>query len=188
MYGFLHSTEFLVSLFVVAALLVGLIVKPSRRGQAETSFARGELYPDADTTPRVEFRVAPDGTLEISRCGLTGLTSADSVSIAITRIGFDIDIQERIVRNDHARVRRDPAADLPAPFRGAFSTPSPYGLTDADAVGRAIFRITGLAPERYHIKYNSPAYSTFLAPTHPPPPRRGMTPPRPPGVPQPKGE
>ena len=40
MYGFLHSTEFLVSLFVVAALLVGLIVKPSRRGQAETSFAR----------------------------------------------------------------------------------------------------------------------------------------------------
>ena len=160
MYGFLHSTEFLVSLFVVAALLVGLIVKPSRRGQAETSFARGELYPDADTTPRVAF-------LEISRCGLTDLTSADSVSIAITRIGFDIDIQERIVRNDHARVRRDPAADLPAPFRGAFSTPSPYGLTDADAVGRAIFRIPGLAPERYHIKYNSPAYSTFLATTLP---------------------
>lgn len=167
MYGFLHSTEFLVSLFVVAALLVGLIVKPSRRGQAETSFARGELYPDADTTPRVEFRVAPDGTLEISRCGLTDLTSADSVSLAITRIGFDIDIQERIVRNDHARVRRDPAADLPAPFHGAFSTPSPYGLTDADAVGRAIFRIPGLAPERYHIKYNSPAYSTFLATTLP---------------------
>lgn len=165
MYGFLHSTEFLVSLFVVAALLVGLIVKPSRRGQAETSFARGELYPDADTTPRVEFRVAPDGTLEISRCGLTDLTSADSVSLAITRIGFDIDIQERIVRNDHARVRRDPAADLPAPFRGAFSTPSPYGLTDA--IGRAIFRIPGLAPERYHIKYNSPAYSTFLATTLP---------------------
>ena len=71
------------------------------------------------------------------------------------------------MRNDHARVRRDPAADLPAPFRGAFSTPSPYGLTDADAVGRAIFRIPGLAPERYHIKYNSPAYSTFLATTLP---------------------
>ena len=136
MYQFLHSTEFLVIVLTLAALLVGLIVKPSRRGQAETSFARGELYPDADPTPRLEFRVTSSGLLEISRCGLVGLTSADSVSIAITRIGFDLEIEERIVHND-----------------------GPAGFP----IERAVFTLDNLAPERYHIRYNSSAYSTFLA-------------------------
>jgi len=140
MHSFLQSTEFLVIIFSLAAVLVGLIVRPTSRGQAETSFARGELYPDSNPTPRLEFRVTPSGALEISRCGLTDLTNADSVSLAITRIGFDIDIEERIVRNEN---------------------------TSGHPVHRAIFLIENLAPERYHLKYNSSSYSTFIATTLP---------------------
>ena len=140
MSGFLESTEFLVVMFTLASLLVGLIVRPHRRGQAETSFAGGELYADDDLRPRVEFRYTSSGALEISRCGLSDLTSTDSVALAITRIGFDIEIEERIVRNEHS---------------------------GGSPVQRAIFLLHDLAPERYHIKYNSSAYSTFLAVTLP---------------------
>jgi len=136
---FLHSTEFLVLVFTLAALLVGLIVKPANRGVAETSFATGELYADSDPTPRIEFRCTPTGALEISRCGLTGINTGATAALAITRIGFDISIEERIT-----------------PASGP-----------AEPAVRAIFTIPGLAGERYHVSYNSSAYSTFLATTVP---------------------
>lgn len=134
-----HSVEFYVILLTVAALAVGLIVKPRDKGQAETSFAAGRLSRDVDTTPRLQFRCLDNGDLEITRCGLTGLTSAATVAIAITRIGFDISIEERIT----------PAAG------------------DGEPIERATFIVPDLASERYHITYNSAAYSLFLATTLP---------------------
>ena len=93
----LFSTEFYVLIFTLAACCVGLIVKPGRRGQAETSFAEAmTLDREVDTTPRVEFRCLSNGDVALIRSGLTGVTSADTVALAITRIGFDISIEERI--------------------------------------------------------------------------------------------
>lgn len=131
------STEIYVILLTVAALAVALIVKPRNKGQAETTFATGRLGRDVDTTPRLQFRCLDNGDLEITRSGLTGLTTSATVALAITRIGFDISIEERI-------------------------TPTAY---EGDPVERATFILPGLAPERYHITYNSPAFSTFVAAT-----------------------
>lgn len=137
MYNFLHSTEFLVIIFTLTALLVGMIVKPSHRGQAETSFARGLMSYDPDTTPRVEFSCMESGEVAIRRCGLPGLTDSATVALAITRIGFDIAIEERITEGSYL----DPEANA------------------------ATFFIGPLGHERYHISYNSAPCSLFLATT-----------------------
>lgn len=138
----LFSTEFYVIVFTVAALVIGFLVKPASRGLAETSFAEGMLTadaPDADPTPRIEVQCLSNGDVAISRCGLTDLTSSATVALAITHIGFDLTVEERVTPGHYA--------DSP--------------------VNRATFIIKGLAPERYHIKYNSPSYSIFLATTLP---------------------
>lgn len=122
-------------LFTVAALVVGLLAKPSHKGPAETSFATGMLGYDPDLTPRVEVSCLSDGTVAIRRCGLSGLTDSASVALAITRIGFDLSFEERV-------------------------TP---GLSSGQEVNTATFLLPGLASERYHVKYNSDPYSTFLS-------------------------
>lgn len=135
----LFSTEFYVLMFTLAACCVGLIVKPGRRGQAETSFAEATVLDrETDTTPRLELRCLDNGDVVLIRHGLAGITSAATVALAITRIGFDISIEERV-------------------------TPRPGG----EPAERATFFLDGLGQERYHIKYNAPVYSLFLATTLP---------------------
>lgn len=133
--GFLHSTEFYVILFTAAAMIVGLLVKPRGRGQAETAFFTSTLDRDVDTTPRIEFRCLDNGDVILRRCGLHGITASATVALAMTRIGFDLEIEERVTPGN--------PADTP--------------------VERATFTIKGLANERYHVRYNSSAFSTFLA-------------------------
>lgn len=120
-------------------MIIGLLVKPRERGQAETSFFTATLDRDVDTTPRLEFRCLDNGDIILRRCGLHGITSSATVALAVTRIGFDLDIEERVTPGH--------PADTP--------------------VERATFIIKGLANERYHIRYNSSAFSTFLATTLP---------------------
>lgn len=132
---FIHSTEFYVILLTIAAIAVGLLVKPSQRGQAETTFVTGEPERDVDTTPRIEIRCLDNGDVELRRCGLHGLTSSATIALAITKIGFDLSIEERVTPGN--------PADTP--------------------VERATFIIKGLANERYHLKYNSSSFSIFLA-------------------------
>lgn len=134
-YAFLHSVEFYVILLTVAALVVGLLARPSQKGPAETSFATGILGYDPDPTPRVEVSCLSDGTVAIRRCGLQGLTESATVALAITRIGFDLAVEERV-------------------------TP---GLSSGQEVNTATFLLPGLAMERYHVKYNSDPYSIFLS-------------------------
>lgn len=120
-------------------MIVGLLVKPRQRGQAETSFCTGSLDCDPDTTPRLEIRCLDNGDVVLQRCGLQGITSAATVALAVTRIGFDLEIEERI-------------------------TP---GTPSDTPVQRATFIIEGLARERYHLRYNSSSFSTFIATTLP---------------------
>ena len=108
-------------------MIVGLLVKPRERGQAETSFCTGTLDRDVDNTPRIEFRCLDNGDIILRRCGLHSLTESATVALAITRIGFDLEIEERI-------------------------TPGNPGDTPV---------------ERATIRYNSSAFSTFIATTLP---------------------
>lgn len=143
---FLHSVEFYVILFVIAALAVGLLAIPQGRGPVETSFANGDLSFDngtSDLTPRIELECMPDGTVKIIRYGLPeSLTSAASIALAITRKGFDLTIEERI-------------------------SPSSRAILDSETtpVNRATFILGGLAHERYHLKYNSETTSSFTTAT-----------------------
>ena len=130
-----HSVEFYVILFTVAAMVVGLMARPSDRGEAQTSFAEGELSREVDTTPRIEVRCLENGDVELRRCGLRGVTADSTVALAITRIGYNISIEERVT----------------------------FGAGEGTPMERATFLIKGLAQERYHLKYNSDTYSLFLA-------------------------
>lgn len=135
MENFLTSTEFYVIMLTLAALAVGLIVKPRDRGQAETTFATGVPGWDDDVRPRLEFECRDNGDVIVRRYGLSGLTSAATVALAITRIGFDLTIEERV---------------------------TPRWAEVVTEANMATFVIEGLARERYHVKYNSESYSVFL--------------------------
>lgn len=130
-----HSVELYVLLLTVAALLVGLIVRPSERGEAQTFFAKGELGHDDNSTPRVEVRCLDNGDVELRRCGLSELTDGATVALAITKIGFTLSIEERITPGDGS----------------------------GELVDCATFVIKELGRERYHLKYNSDSYSVFVA-------------------------
>lgn len=138
-----HSVEFYVIIFAVAALVVGICAKPSGRGQAETSFALGsrEYITEPEPWPCVEFRTLADGRLQITRFGLLDVDRM-SVSLTITRIGFDVSIEERT-----------------APLRVGDDLPS-------TVPNAAVFILDDIGQERYHFKYNSEATSTFAALTY----------------------
>jgi hypothetical protein len=141
---FLYSIEFYVTLFVIAAFAVALLALPAGHGPVETCFANGILSLDenlADPTPRLELECQEDGSVKITRYGLPDdLNSAATIALAINRKAFDIAIEERI-------------------------SPASRPLLDSELtpVNTATFYLQGLAHERYHIKYNSDATSSFTA-------------------------
>ncbi|MDE6283652.1 MAG: hypothetical protein K2L97_06660 [Muribaculaceae bacterium] len=139
-----HSVEFYVIIFLVAALIVGLMAMPASHGPVETDFATGRLTfdPDlSDITPRIELEALPDGTVRIIRYGLPDrLDNAATVALAINRKGFDLTIEERITPTDKALLS-----------------------SECHPVNKAEFILTGLAHERYHLKYNSDTTSSFTA-------------------------
>ncbi len=145
------SIEFCVVLFMAAAFVVALCARPHGTGPAETGFLTGELSAEhSETTgnpahsghpepsPSVEFLCRDDGAVVITRHGLQGLTEGATVALAVTRTGFDISVKERI-----------------APARDPGGAP----------VDTATFVLDGLGQERYHIKYDSEATSSFAAVT-----------------------
>lgn len=131
-------------LFMVAALVVGIFAMPANHGPVETEFAAGKLQFDptlADLTPRLEIECKPDFTIKITRIGFPDILHSDaSVALAITRKGFDLTIEERITPGTN-----------------------PLLQSEITPVNTAVFYLEGLAPDRYHIKYNSEATSSFAA-------------------------
>lgn len=141
------SIEFCVVLFMAAAFVVALCARPRGTGAAETGFLTGELSSEPpgqpagapahpEPSPSVEFLCRDDGAVVITRHGLQGLTEGATVALAVTRTGFDITVKERI-----------------APAREPGGAP----------VDTATFVLDGLGQERYHIKYDSEATSSFAA-------------------------
>lgn len=131
-------------MLVVAALVIGIFAIPNGIGPVETDFAKGDLDFDpaqACGEPGLEVLCRPDGTVRITRTGLPAdMTSAATAALAITRKGFDLTIEERLTPGGAA-----------------------YLASEARQVNCAIYYITGLAHERYHIKFNSESTSSFAA-------------------------
>lgn len=145
MTDFLGSVEFYVYATLVAAAIVAFLARPSSRGEARQHLLAGELsnasnrsWSDSNSAqPAISLIVRDDGAVVLFRHGIEGVSSSGAVSLAITVIGFDISIEERIV----------PGNNLD------------------DPIDTATFVLDFLAPDRYHLKYNSSATSSFVATT-----------------------
>ena len=145
MTDFLGSIDFYVYATLVAAAIVAFLARPSERGEARQHLLAGELsnatkrsWSDSNSVqPAISLIVRDDGAVVLFRHGIEGVSSSGAVSLAVTVIGFDITIEERIV----------PGNNLD------------------DPIDTATFVLDFLAPDRYHLKYNSQATSSFVATT-----------------------
>ena len=145
MTDFLSSVEFYVYATLVAAAIVAFLARPSSRGEARQHLLAGELSNAtgrnwgeiATVQPAISLIVRDDGAVVLFRHGIDGVSTSGAVSLAITVIGFDITIEERIV----------PGNNLDEP------------------IDTASFVLDFLAPDRYHLKYNSSATSRFASTT-----------------------
>lgn len=145
MIDILGSVEFYVYATVVAAAIVAYLARPSSRGEARQYLLAGELSNVSNRTwtdlptlpPSISIIVREDGAVVLFRHGVEGVSTSGAVSLAITVIGYDITIEERIV----------PGNNLD------------------DPIDTATFVLDFLAPDRYHLKYNSSATSRFATAT-----------------------
>ena len=145
MADFLGSIEFYVLAMIVAAAIVAFLARPSSRGEACQYLLAGELLNEANrmwsdvntSQPSISIYVRDDGAVVLTRHGVEGVSTSGAVSLAITIIGFDISIEERIV----------------------------VGNSLDEPIDTATFVLDFLGAERYHLKYNSSLSSTFVATT-----------------------
>jgi len=136
----LSSVEIYVMAAVAAAAVIALCVKPSSRGEARQYLLAGVLC-DFDGEVDAEFGMAAgdyalgqmvvmecldNGNVLLTRRGLVGMTDSGAVSLAISVIGYDVTIEERLVEK-----------------------------SGGQSVNTALFTLDFLAPERYHIHYIS---------------------------------
>ena len=126
----LSAVEIYVLLAVAAAAVVALCVKPSARGEAVSHLLAGRLCRLEDVpaqTPSVDFECLDDGNVLLSRRGLKEMTDSGAVSLAVTVIGFDVTVEERVVA----------------------------GRNGGEPVDTALFTLDFIGPERYHVRYIS---------------------------------
>ena len=79
---FINSVEFFIAAFVVAMVIVGVLMKPSEKGEARTYFSRGEMRPSSSDETVVRRGVYLD-------------TPDCELNYAILVIGKDVKITER---------------------------------------------------------------------------------------------
>ena len=145
MTDFFSSVEFYVIATVVAASIIVYFVRPSSHGEARQHLLAGDLsnasgrgWSDTSSTQAsISLRVRDDGAVVLTRHGIQGVSSSGAVSLAVTVIGFDISIEERVVSGNNID----------------------------DPIDTATFVLDFLAPDRYHLKYNSSSISSFVATT-----------------------
>ncbi|MCH5222393.1 MAG: hypothetical protein J1F05_08755 [Muribaculaceae bacterium] len=124
-----QTIEFYVITAVIAAAVVAFAAMPSRKSAARTLFFTGTLLTDAPPgEPQIVAVVNDHGALELHRLGIDGLTTNGAYNLAVTIIGFDVTIEERI-------------------------TPG----NDSCYAHAAFAVIDNLGAERYHFLYHSEA-------------------------------
>lgn len=136
-FTFLHSVEFYVVMTVVAAAVLALCVRPSQLKAAVRHSVGGWMTEgDYDIDEHLRISCGDDGSVTIRRAGLRGMYVSGGMSLEIEQRGFDLEIRER-------RITGGMFSDCPAT--------------------EAVFVLTFLAPEWYHIKYTSDPGSRFAA-------------------------
>ena len=133
--GIFQTVEFYVIAVLVAAMIVALVARPASRGEARQYLLAGDLKACGDDNPAITLTAHDDGSVALTRHGIEGITSTGAVSLAVNVIGWDIVIEERLSE----------------------------GFSDDAPIDTAVFRLDFLAPERYHIRYNSSATGRFVA-------------------------
>ncbi|MBR6639917.1 MAG: hypothetical protein IKL35_06110 [Muribaculaceae bacterium] len=133
--GIFQTVEFYVIAVLVAAMIVALVARPASRGEARQYLLAGELRAMGTYNPEIVLTAYDDGLVILTRHGIEGITSTGAVSIAVTVVGWDIVIEERLSA----------------------------GYSDDAPMDTAVFKLDFLAPERYHIRYNSSATGRFVA-------------------------
>lgn len=136
-----NSIEFYVISGTLAAAAVAMASLPARSGRRVQHLIAGTLSDTAPmSAPGISVHVDDNRRLVITRTGLPkGITEYGAVSLAVGVQGFDIVIEERIVFDNRGDIQMDSAT----------------------------FVLDFLAPERYHIRYNSDETSSFTAFTLP---------------------
>ncbi len=126
-----NTVEFYIITAFIAAAVIAAAAMPSRRGAARTFLYAGTLRTDAALSDAGIVAIVNErGELEINRFGLEGVWADDGAySLAVTIIGFDVTIEERLVPG---RVHNEQAT---AAFAG----------------------LDCLGAERYHFNYRSDA-------------------------------
>lgn len=93
---FFQSIEFYVVAAMVAAMIVGFMAKPARKGAARQFLIEADLISAGSTTPMLKVEALGDGNVILRREGLQGVTSSGIVKMLVTIIGNDITIEESV--------------------------------------------------------------------------------------------
>lgn len=138
-----QTLEFYIIVSVIAAAVIAAISLPERKGEVKLHLLAGTLFSAGDNSTAdspgqgsLELVVGKDNVVTLIRHGLSGVSMAGAVSLAVKVSGFDVTIDERIVSGA-------PASDDPA--------------------GQAVFTLDFLSPEWYHIRYESEHFSEHAA-------------------------
>lgn len=125
-----NTVEFYVVTAFIAAAVVGFAALPARRGAARQILVGGDLLFDAPSAePEIVFAVEDNGDIRVMRHGLEGVLESGAYSLAVTVIGFDVTIEERLT----------------------------VGRGEGVEAVAACAKISGLGAERYHFQYRSEA-------------------------------
>lgn len=132
--SFFSSTEFYVILFVTAAAIVALLLRPSGEGAVRETLAAASLAHTDNDEEAVRVTVGDSGSIVVQRTGLKDLTSTGAVSAKINIKGHDIYFYERIVA----------------------------GGKESEPVDTATFELDGLiAGDRYFLRYEAETLSAY---------------------------
>lgn len=125
-----QTVEFYIIAAFIAAAVVASAAMPSRRGAARQLLAAGTLRDDAGLSePGVVFVVNDRGEVEVHRFGIEGVWMSGAYSLAVTIVGFDVTVEERL---------------------------TPGRVCDREATA-AMCVLGGFGAERYHFNYRSEA-------------------------------
>lgn len=131
---FYRTVEFYVVATFLAAAVLAYCVKPSRKGSAIQRFEEGWLTEgEIDAEPMLIVECLDNGAVQIRRTGLPVTGASGAVSLVIEQIGFDLDCKERRVDGAGAPMRE------------------------------AVFVLTFMGSEWYHINYRDEASGRFAA-------------------------
>lgn len=136
--GIFNTVEFYIITAFIAAAVVAYAAMPSKKSAVRTFLYAGTLSNPADgaSDPGIVMRVGDNGTVEVYRFGLKGISRSGAYSLAVKIAGFDVTIEERLVAG---RPDDDEAATV--------------GYAAIDCLGF----------ERYHFHYRSEATALSTA-------------------------